>query len=38
MGLIKKKFKIRLMKVNTLHINVRFMNGSKQLIINITSE
>ncbi len=38
MGLIKKKIKRKLMKVNTLNINVRFINGSKQLIINISNE
>lgn len=38
MGFIKKKFKKRLMKINTLHINVRFINGSKHFRINISSE
>jgi len=38
MGLVKKKFKKGLMKINTLHVNVRFINGSKHFRINISSE
>jgi hypothetical protein len=35
MGLITNKEKRKLMKINTLDINVRFINGSKQLIIKL---
>jgi hypothetical protein len=37
-GAYKEKNKKKIDEINTLHINVSFINGSKQLIININIE